>query len=154
MRCPNCGQEEDRVLDSRTVQDGTAVRRRRACSACNYRYTTYEYVERTPITVIKRNGEREPFDRNKLITGITLACAKRPITRAQIEKMVNDIEITLADEYKSEVESKDLGEMVLARLAKLDQVAYVRFASVYRAFENVEQFVAEIEESLTKKKER
>lgn len=144
MKCPNCGKEDDRVLDTRVAQGGDAVRRRRECLACGYRFTTYEYIERTPITVIKRDGGREPFDRNKLITGITLACAKRPITKTQIEKIVNDIEITLADEYKSEVKSKDIGEMVLAHLAKIDQVAYVRFASVYRAFENVEQFIAEI----------
>jgi transcriptional repressor NrdR len=153
MKCPNCGKEEDRVLDTRAAHDGDAIRRRRECSACNYRYTTYEYIERTPIAVIKRDGGSEPFDRNKLITGVSLACAKRPITRTQIEKVVNDIEITLADDYKSEVASRDLGEMVLARLAKIDQVAYVRFASVYRAFENVEQFISEIEKSSNKKKE-
>lgn len=153
MKCPNCGKEEDRVLDTRAAHDGDAIRRRRECSSCNYRYTTYEYIERTPIAVIKRDGGNEPFDRNKLITGISLASAKRPITRTQIEKVVNDIEITLADDYKSEITSKDLGEMVLARLAKIDQVAYVRFASVYRAFENVEQFISEIEKSLNRKKE-
>jgi len=144
MKCPNCGKEDDRVLDTRVSQGGEAVRRRRECLACGYRFTTYEYIERTPITVIKRDGGSEPFDRNKLITGITLACAKRPITKTQIEKIVNDIEIALADEYKSEVSSKELGEMVLDRLAKIDQVAYVRFASVYRAYQNVEQFIAEI----------
>ncbi|MEO0093646.1 MAG: transcriptional regulator NrdR [candidate division WOR-3 bacterium] len=152
MKCPNCGKEEDRVLDTRVSQGGEAVRRRRECMACGYRFTTYEYIERTPLTVIKRDGSSEPFDRNKLITGIQLACAKRPITRAQIEKIVNDIELTLADEYKSEVKSKDIGEMVLAQLAKIDQVAYIRFASVYRAFEDVEQFIAEIEKSLAKKR--
>jgi|UniRef100_A0A7C6A920 transcriptional repressor NrdR len=144
MKCPNCGKEDDRVLDTRVSQGGEAVRRRRECLACGYRFTTYEYIERTPVTVIKRDGGSEPFDRNKLITGITLACAKRPITKTQIEKIVNDIEIALADEYKSEVSSKELGEMVLDRLAKIDQVAYVRFASVYRAYQNVEQFIAEI----------
>jgi transcriptional repressor NrdR len=153
MKCPNCGKEEDRVLDSRSAHDGDAVRRRRECSACGYRYTTYEYIERTPLTVTKRDGRGEPYNRNKLITGIALACAKRPITRDQIEKIVDEIETELADQYKSEVESKELGEMVLARLAGIDQVAYVRFASVYRAFENVEQFISEIRRIINQKKE-
>ena len=154
MKCPNCGKEEDRVLDTRSANDAVAIRRRRECSACGHRYSTYEYVERIPITVIKRDGRTKPYSRDKLIAGIVLACAKRPINRKQIEKIVDDIEAALADQYRLEVESKDIGEMVLERLAQIDQVAYVRFASVYRAFENVEQFISEIEESLTNKKAR
>ncbi|MDH5186430.1 MAG: transcriptional regulator NrdR [bacterium] len=152
MKCPNCGKEEDRVLDTRPVLDGDAVRRRRECVACGHRYTTYEYVEHAPLIVIKRDGKREPYSRDKLISGIALACRKRPITRDQIEHMVEAIETELADQYKLEVEAKELGKMVLERLAKIDQVAYVRFASVYRAFENVEQFISEIRNIINQKR--
>jgi transcriptional repressor NrdR len=144
MKCPFCNKDEDRVLDSRVVRDGLAVRRRRECLACKKRFTTYEYVERTPLMIIKNDGQREAYDREKLISGITLACTKRPVSRAVIEKIVAEIENEIADEYKLEIESKELGEMVLAKLINLDQVAYVRFASVYRRFQNINEFREEL----------
>ncbi|MCX7784847.1 MAG: transcriptional regulator NrdR [candidate division WOR-3 bacterium] len=140
MKCPFCEKDNDRVIDSRIVREGIAVRRRRECRSCHRRFTTYEYVERTPLMIIKSDGRREPYDRDKLISGIALACTKRPVSRATIEKIVSEIENELADEYKLEVESKELGEMVLAKLIHLDQVAYVRFASVYRRFQNINEF--------------
>lgn len=140
MKCPFCDNDNDRVIDSRNVRDGLAVRRRRECQVCHRRFTTYEYVERTPLMIIKSDGRREPYDRDKLISGIALACTKRPISRATIEKIVSEIENELADEYKLEVESKELGERVLSKLIHLDQVAYVRFASVYRRFQSIDEF--------------
>jgi transcriptional repressor NrdR len=140
MKCPFCNKDEDHVLDSRVVRDGLAVRRRRECSACKKRFTTYEYVERIPLMIVKNDGQRESFDREKLISGIALACTKRPVSRATIEKIVSEIENEIADEYKLEIESKELGERVLAKLIDLDQVAYVRFASVYRRFQNINEF--------------
>jgi transcriptional repressor NrdR len=141
MKCPFCGNDDDRVLDSRPAHDGAAVRRRRECSKCSKRFTTYEYVERTPLMVIKRNGSREPFDRSKLLAGVMLACRKRPISRDDMEKLVDGIETKLGEEYRLEVPSQELGEMVLERLSGLDLVAYVRFASVYRQFDTPEHFV-------------
>lgn len=140
MKCPYCDEVRDRVIDSRIVRNGVAVRRRRECQSCHRRFTTYEYVERTPLMIIKNDGRREPYDRNKLISGIALACTKRPVSRATIEKIVSEIENELADEYKLEVESKELGERVLSKLIHLDQVAYVRFASVYRRFQSINEF--------------
>lgn len=140
MKCPFCNKEEDRVLDSRVIRDGMAVRRRRECLSCKKRYTTYEYVERSPLMIIKNDGQREEYDRDKLIAGIALAAKKCPVSRASIEKLVAEIENEVADEYKLEIESKELGERVLAKLIDLDQVAYVRFASVYRRFQNINEF--------------
>ncbi|MEO0074907.1 MAG: transcriptional regulator NrdR [candidate division WOR-3 bacterium] len=140
MKCPFCNQDQDRVLDSRVVREGSAIRRRRQCLNCKKRFTTYEYVERSPLIIIKSDGQRETYDRDKLITGIALACKKRPVSRATIEKIVSEIENELADEYKLEIESKELGERVLAKLIDIDQVAYVRFASVYRRFQNISEF--------------
>lgn len=140
MKCPYCNKEEDRVLDSRVIRDGEAVRRRRECLSCKKRFTTYEYVERSPLMIIKNDGQREEYDRDKLMAGITLAVKKRPVSRATIEKIVADIENEIADEYKLEIESKELGERVLAKLIDIDQVAYVRFASVYHAFQNINEF--------------
>jgi transcriptional repressor NrdR len=140
MKCPFCNKEEDRVLDSRVIRDGLAVRRRRECLSCKKRFTTYEYVERSPLMIIKNDGQREEYDRDKLITGITLAAKKRPVSRATIEKIVTEIENEIADEYKLEIESKELGERVLVKLIDIDQVAYVRFASVYHAFQNINEF--------------
>ncbi|MCX8015242.1 MAG: transcriptional regulator NrdR, partial [candidate division WOR-3 bacterium] len=121
-----------------------AVRRRRACLECNKRFTTYEYVERVPLMIIKSDGRREAYDREKLIEGIALACNKRPISRLTIEKIVSEIENEIADNYRLEVESRELGERVLSKLIKLDQVAYVRFASVYRRFQNINEFRDEL----------
>jgi|UniRef100_A0A7C3YQR2 transcriptional repressor NrdR len=145
MRCPNCGKDADRVCDSRLVLEGSAIRRRRECSFCGQRFTTFEYIERVPIMVIKSDGRREVYERDKLISGILLACRKRPISREMVEELVNSIEKELADEYRLEIESKELGEMVLKRLLKLDEVAYVRFASVYKKFENIKQFQEELQ---------
>jgi len=144
MKCPYCNKDEDRVLDSRVVRDGLAVRRRRECLACMKRFTTYEYIERSPLMIIKHDGQREEYDREKLIVGIALACTKRPISRVTIEKIVAEIENEIADEYKLEIEAKELGERVLAKLIDLDQVAYVRFASVYRRFQNINEFTTEL----------
>ncbi len=144
MKCPFCQKDDDRVLDSRVIRDGLAVRRRRECLSCNKRYTTYEYVERTPLMIIKSDGQRENYDREKLIAGITLACTKRPVSQATIEKIVAEIENDIADEMKLEIDSSKLGEMVLDKLISLDQVAYVRFASVYKRFQNIDEFRDEL----------
>ena len=150
MKCPHCNSEEDRVVDSRAAQDGRAVRRRRECLNCNERFTTYEYVENAPLAIIKGDNRREPYDRRKLLTGITLACKKRPVSVEQIESMVNAIEADLGKNPRSEIESKLVGEMVMERLRKIDEVAYVRFASVYRHFQDKEEFLEEIRKLLSK----
>ena len=144
MKCPFCGNDDDRVLDSRPAREGAAVRRRRECSKCSNRFTTYEYVERTPLMVVKRNGSREPFDRGKLLAGVVLACRKRPISREEMDKLVDSVEVKLGEDYRLEVPSQELGELVLEHLSVIDPVAYVRFASVYRQFESPEHFVEEL----------
>jgi len=144
MKCPHCGFDNDRVLDSRPAQEGEAVRRRRECSECGRRFTTYEYVERTPLMVVKRDGRREPYSRQKLLNGIQLALRKRPVGRERIEQLIDSVEAGLAEANRLEAPSQELGEMVLTRLVKLDPVGYVRFASVYRQFESTEQFMEEL----------
>lgn len=151
MKCPYCNKDNDRVLDSRPTRDGSAVRRRRECLECQHRFTTYEYVERVPLMIIKSDGRREAYDREKLIRGIALACNKRPVSQETIEKLVSEIEEELADEYKLEVESKELGERVLNKLINIDEVAYVRFASVYRRFQSIEEFALELNKLQNKK---
>jgi transcriptional repressor NrdR len=148
MKCPYCGNDEDKVIDSRPTDDGLAIRRRRECLSCSERYTTYEKVENLPLIVIKKDGIREPFDRNKLLTGIMKACEKRPVSTEQIEEMVNSIEGQMQNTLKREVLSKELGEMVMERLKVIDEVAYVRFASVYRQFKDVNSFFKELSELL------
>jgi transcriptional repressor NrdR len=148
MKCPYCGHEEDKVVDSRSSKEGRAVRRRRECLACQKRYTTYEYVEQVPLMVVKRDGKREPFDRQKLLLGVVTACKKRPITTEMIEGLVDDIERELEGLELKEVNSIELGEKVMNKLQDLDQVAYVRFASVYRKFKDTKEFLREIEELL------
>lgn len=145
MRCPFCGNLETKVVDSRASEAGDAIRRRRECLKCGQRFTTFEKVEEIPLTVIKRNREREPFDRGKLLGGLLRATIKRQIARARLEQIVTDIETDLRNQFKYEVESKKLGEMVLRKLRKLDKVAYVRFASVYRQYEDLDQFTAELD---------
>ena len=147
MRCPHCLELEDKVIESRTLADGTAIRRRRECLACGYRYTSYERVEERPLMVVKTSGAREPFDREKLERGVIQAIRKRPISRLQVEEVINDVEDAAGGLAKTthEVTSQQLGEMLLEALYELDRVAYVRFASVYRNFTNVEEFVREIE---------
>ncbi|GAA0114418.1 MULTISPECIES: transcriptional regulator NrdR [Clostridium] len=145
MRCPFCSSEDSKVVDSRSTEDNLAIRRRRECLSCNKRYTTYEKIEEMPILVIKRGQHREFFNREKLIRGIVTACQKRPVTRAIIEDIANDIEKSLNNKMMVEIKSEELGEMVLEKLKYIDEVAYVRFASVYRQFDDIDTFIQEID---------
>ncbi|HYO47981.1 MAG TPA: transcriptional regulator NrdR [Gemmatimonadota bacterium] len=144
MRCPFCGVDEDRVVDTRSSQEGRAVRRRRECEACGKRFTTYESVELFPRQVVKRDGRREPYDRQKLLFGIVTACTKRPVNIDTIEAAVDRIEQRLEESGRVEVESRWLGERVMEELQEVDEVAYVRFASVYRQFKDVTEFMNEL----------
>jgi transcriptional repressor NrdR len=145
MRCPSCKYKDTNVVDSRINADGTSIRRRRKCPKCEERFTTYEYVEQVPLMVVKRDGRRQNFDRTRILNGIMKACEKRPVSIDRIEAMVDDIEHTIRKKYDHEIESKDIGEMIMNRLAALDEVAYVRFASVYRQFRDVNQFMNELQ---------
>ncbi len=140
LRCPRCSREDTRVVDSRPAEDGRSVRRRRACAHCGGRFTTYERVDTTDLTVVKRDGRRERFDRDKIVRGITTSCEKRPVSASDIQDLVNDVEGELLAEAEHEISSVDIGNRVMARLRELDEVAYVRFASVYRSFADVEAF--------------
>jgi len=151
MKCPFCNHNEDRVIDSRETSEGTAIRRRRECSACNKRFTTYEYVEKTPLMVIKKDNRREPFIREKILSGIRSACQKRPISTEKIEKVVSEIEAEIQKKFDQEVESRFIGELVMEKLARIDDVAYVRFASVYRQFKDINQFMRELRDILGKR---
>jgi transcriptional repressor NrdR len=144
VRCPFCGADEDRVVDTRSSQEGRAVRRRRECEACGKRFTTYESVELFPRQVVKRDGHREPYDRQKLLLGIVTACTKRPVNIDTIEAAVDRIEQRLEESGRVEVESIWLGEQVMNELQEVDEVAYVRFASVYRQFKDVTEFMDEL----------
>jgi len=144
MKCPFCGSEENKVTDTRPGKEGKSVRRRRECLACSRRFTTYEYVEKSPLLVIKRDGREEPFDRQKLLLGIMTAAHKRPVTRVEIEKIVDEIEEGFCDLGNLTIPSKLVGEEVMKRLKELDEVAYVRFASVYRDFKDKEEFLKEV----------
>jgi transcriptional repressor NrdR len=146
MRCPHCGNIEDKVIESRTLAKGEAVRRRRECERCGYRFTSYERTEDSQFMVIKKDGRREPFDRIKIERGIERALEKRPVSRMQIESIVNEIEDETAISSKGsrEIGSNVIGDMILERLSALDKVAYIRFASVYRHFENLDEFMREI----------
>ena len=146
MRCPFCGSEKDKVVDSRSSKDGSAVRRRRECLRCSQRFTTYEYVENVSLTIIKNDQRREPFDRQKLMQGISTACKKRPISMKKIESIVDKIENQLEKIGKSEIPSSEIGKLVMAELYEIDEVAYVRFASVYRKFKDVSDFISEVKE--------
>lgn len=145
MRCPSCGYEESKVIDSRPGEDNSTIRRRRSCLSCGYRFTTYERLGENPVVVIKSDGSSEAFDREKLFRGILIACAKRQINPKDISAVVDDIENHIRLQNTASIPSKEIGKMVLERLAKLDDVAYIRFASVYEDFHNVEEFVAAIE---------
>lgn len=151
MRCPACGFQKDRVLDSRLTSEGDAIRRRRECLSCKRRYTTYEYVE-PPLVVVKKDGRREPFDREKLLRGMRKACEKRPIGIDALEKIVEGVEGALTETGKSEVTSQEVGELVMEALKNLDGVAYVRFASVYRSFKDSKEFMEELRRLLEKHK--
>ena len=145
MRCPSCGNPESKVVDSRPSEDGAAIRRRRECLGCGHRFTTYERLGDNPLIVIKSDGSSEVYDREKLMRGLLIACAKRPISPEQVATLIDSIESELRNASRNEIKSKDLGDMALVRLAKLDDVAYVRFASVYKDFQNVEEFAAALE---------
>ncbi len=146
MKCIYCGSEESKVLDSRSNDETNSIRRRRECLNCGKRFTTYETVEVTPILVIKNDGSRQPFDVNKIKNGIIKACEKRPVSLSQIEEVAQNIEKTLQNNFSQEVPSSKIGEMVMESLKKLDEVAYVRFASVYRQFKDIDSFKKLLEE--------
>ena len=152
MRCPFCDNQETKVIDSRPTEDGHAIRRRRECERCSRRFTTYEKVEEVILMVVKKDGSREAFDRRKIMNGIIKACEKRPVTVATIENMVDQIERGLNNMMEKEIDSSFIGELIMDQLKDVDQVAYVRFASVYRQFTDVNKFVAEIEKLLGKQK--
>ena len=145
MKCPSCQVDNDRVIDTRTSDDRTIIRRRRECLKCGQRYTTYERYEPTTMKVIKKDGVREPFERDKIRRGLEKACWKRPISHDQIESLVSTVEHEVGEQFEVEVDSHSLGQIVMAQLRKLDQVAYVRFASVYRQFKDVRDFVDELQ---------
>ncbi|GIM27898.1 transcriptional repressor NrdR [Clostridium polyendosporum] len=144
MRCPYCAYEESKVVDSRSTEDYTTIRRRRECLKCGKRYTTYEKVEDIPILVIKKDLTRENFNKEKIINGLIKACQKRPVSRKQIEDIADDIEKTISNKMLTEVKSEYIGEMIMERLKEVDEVSYVRFASVYRQFKDINTFMEEI----------
>jgi len=141
MNCPSCGTSESKVVDSRSVEEGTSIRRRRECLTCGYRFTTYERLNETPLIVLKQNKSAEPFDRNKLLRGLMIATAKRDVPVARLNEIINDIENHLRASNTNEVDSKVLGDMVLDRLRSVDDIAYIRFASVYKDFKDIEEFM-------------
>lgn len=145
MRCPFCDNPDTKVIDSRPTEEGHAIRRRRGCDACNKRFTTYEKVEEAILMVVKKDGRRETFDRTKILNGIIKACEKRPVSMAQMEAVTSDIERNLYSQMDKEVASDYIGELIIEQLKQLDEVAYVRFASVYRQFTDVKTFIQEIE---------
>ena len=151
MRCPFCGDFESKVVDSRRSEEGDSIRRRRECIACQRRFTTYETVESLPIIVVKRDGARQSFDRNKILNSMVRACDKRKVDLADLEKITTEIEQAIQNSLEREVSTDKLGEMVMARLKPLDEVAYIRFASVYRRFQDVGGFIQEINQFLEKK---
>ena len=144
MRCPFCGHDETKVVDSRTSESQDAIRRRRECLSCSQRFTTYERREETPLMVVKKGGVAEPFDRGKLLRGLMVACAKRDVHVSQLEALIDDIESELHNSFRSEVGSRQVGDMVLMRLREFDRVAYVRFASVYKEFQDLDEFTSEL----------
>ena len=144
MKCPFCGYTESRVIDSRPAEEGASIRRRRECLACQRRFTTYEVMERLPLVVIKRDGSRQTFDKNKLIGSMLKACEKRSVALGDLEKIADEIEQELQNELEREIPTSESGEMVIRRLQNLDQVAYVRFASVYRQFKDINTFMEEL----------
>ena len=144
MKCPFCGYTESRVIDSRPAEEGASIRRRRECLACQRRFATYEVMERLPLVVIKRDGSRQTFDKNKLIGSMLKACEKRSVALGDLEKIADEIEQELQNELEREIPTSEIGEMVMRRLQALDQVAYVRFASVYRQFKDINTFMEEL----------
>ena len=151
MKCPYCGDQESKVVDSRHSADGLSIRRRRECLSCQKRFTTYETVESLPIIVVKMDGSRQSFDRNKVLNGMVRACEKRPVPLASLEQAVSEIEQILQNSLEREVRSETIGELVMERLRRLDEVSYVRFASVYRQFKDVHSFMDELNKFLEEK---
>ena len=154
MKCPFCGYKEDKVVDSRATAEESAVRRRRECLKCAKRFTTYEYIEDVSLMVVKKDGRREPFDRKKILSGIMRACEKRPIGMEKMEDVVTQIERAIQKKSDREVAANRIGELIMEKLKALDEVAYVRFASVYRQFKDVGQFMEELKDILGKEKKR
>lgn len=151
MKCPFCGYGDSKVLDTRPTDEGNTIRRRRECLNCQKRFTTYEKIEQSPIMVIKKDGNRQAFDRDKIIRGMIKSCEKRPVSAADIEEAVNNIEKKIENSMKKEISSLEVGEMVMEELKDLDEVSYVRFASVYREFKDLQSFVDELENFVKKK---
>ncbi|MBE6818476.1 MAG: transcriptional regulator NrdR [Ruminococcaceae bacterium] len=150
MKCPYCSHEESKVIDSRPTDEGEKIRRRRECLKCGKRFTTYEVIESVPILVIKRDKSREAFDSQKLLNGMLRACEKRPVEYATLEKAISEIEATIQNSFEREITSEKIGELVMEKLKDIDEVAYVRFASVYRQFTDVSTFIAEVNKLLNK----
>lgn len=146
MRCPFCGESRDKVVDSRSSKEGAATRRRRECTSCKRRFTTYEYVEQFQVAVIKKDRRREPYDRQKLLNGIVSSCKKRPVSVDTVEQVVDKIEQNIEQQSRSEIESIQIGELVMNELSKIDQIAYIRFASVYREFKTMDEFISQVSE--------
>lgn len=151
MKCPYCGEQDSKVIDSRHSEDGSSIRRRRECLSCQKRFTTYETVESLPIIVVKKDGSRQSFDRNKILNGMVRACEKRPVTMAAMEAAVTDIEQVMQNSLEREISSASIGDLVMDRLKPLDEVAYVRFASVYRQFKDINSFMNELNKILEEK---
>lgn len=151
MKCPYCSYLESKVIDSRPAEEGTSIRRRRECLSCQKRFTTYEIVERVPLIVVKRDGSRQSFDKSKVINGMVRACEKRPVTMTQIEHIADEIEQELQGSLEREIATQEIGEMVMSRLKDVDEVAYVRFASVYRSFKDINTFMEELSKILSEK---
>uniref|UniRef100_A0A7C5V2W5 Transcriptional repressor NrdR n=1 Tax=Caldicellulosiruptor owensensis TaxID=55205 RepID=A0A7C5V2W5_9FIRM len=151
MRCPFCGYEDSKVIDTRPTNEGKTIKRRRECLKCQKRFTTYEKVERQPILVIKKDNRREEFDRNKILNGIIKACQKRPVSIEQMNKIVDEIENEIYNSMREEISSREIGEMVMEKLKKIDEISYVRFASVYRQFKDINTFIEELQKLLTEK---
>ncbi len=152
MKCPYCGEVDNKVIDSRLSKDGRAIRRRRECIECSRRFTTYEKIEDVTLMVVKKDGRREPFSREKIVEGIRKACQKRPVSVTKIEEFVDSLELYFQDLGKKEVDCSEIGEKVIRRLREWDEVAYVRFASVYRQFKDIKEFMTELEEILEARK--
>jgi transcriptional repressor NrdR len=150
MKCPYCGYKEDKVVDSRATAEESAIRRRRECLKCGKRFTTYEYIEEVSLMVIKKDGRREAFDRKKILSGVIKACEKRPVSMDKMEEIVTQVERAIQKKSDREVSSSRIGELVMGKLKQLDDVAYVRFASVYRQFKDVGQFMVELKDILSK----
>ncbi len=151
MKCPHCGFQESKVVDSRHSEDGLSIRRRRECLSCQKRFTTYETVESLPIIVVKRDNSRQPFDRNKIMNGMLRACEKRPVSIQDLENIVSEIESLVQNSMEREITTEYIGELVMERLKPLDEVAYVRFASVYRQFKDIHSFMQELTKILAEK---